>query len=428
MSQLFEGLAAVLAWFYDLTHSYGFAVILLTLAVRVVVTPLTIKGTRSMMAMQQFQPEIKRLQQEYKGDRQKLNEELMKFYRENNINPMGSCLPLLIQAPVFYVLYRVVHGITDFGADGTFSPKYLDHSSALFKSLDGSKQMLFLGIDLAKSAAGTLRGSNAIEALPYLVIIAIVTVTSYIQQKQVAGRNPSMNANPMQKNLMRLMPLGFAVFSFSFPAALGLYFVTSNVYQVGQQWYISRALYGLRRGQARAGTAIVDAESTELAEPDAGSAGRSTRDRGARGAGQLPKGQPAKGGAGSNGRAAGRDGKPAAASSRPSPSGSGKAASGKGGAGKESPTRGSQAKGASAKGGPAKAGGRNASGKQARAASGRVTEPKRATGRATPASSERSSARPAARRSGGSARRVPFGPDRPVSDDDGQNPQKKRRR
>ena len=135
---------------------------------------------------------------------------------------MGSCLPLLIQVPIFIVLYRVIHGITRFGADGTFDPQYLKHDTAMYQSLDGSKRMMFLGLDLAKSAAGTLLDDTIVRALPYLAIIAIVTATSYIQQRQVACRNPGVDVNPMQKNLMRIMPLSFAVFvtirKFSLPA------------------------------------------------------------------------------------------------------------------------------------------------------------------------------------------------------------------
>jgi len=271
MDALFEGLASVLAGLYAFTHSYGLSIILLTLGVRILVTPLTIKGTRSMMSMQKFQPEIKRLQQEHKGDRQGLNEEMMKFYKENNINPMGSCLPLLIQIPVFIVLYRVVRGITRFGADGTFNPQYLDHKSALYQSLDGANRMMFMGLDLAKSAAGTLREDTILRALPYLAIIAIVTATSYIQQKQVAGRNPGIDINPMQRNLMRIMPLSFAVFAFSFPAALGLYFMTSNTYQVAQQWYISRALYGVGN-KGKGAPADSDGDSPADGEGSAGGA------------------------------------------------------------------------------------------------------------------------------------------------------------
>ena len=97
----FAPLAKALAFFYSLVPNYAIAIALLTLTVMVVLTPLTLKGTRSMMMMQALQPEMKKLQAQYKDDRQKLNEELMKFYKENNINPLGGCLPLLIQMPVF---------------------------------------------------------------------------------------------------------------------------------------------------------------------------------------------------------------------------------------------------------------------------------------------------------------------------------------
>ena len=206
-----------------------------------------------MMSMQKFQPEIKRLQQEHKGDRQKLNEEMMRFYKENNINPMGSCLPLLIQIPVFIVLYRRRPRDHPVRPRRHLRPAVPRPQQRPLPVAGRAKRMMFLGLDLAKSAAGTLRDDSILRALPYLAIIAIVTVTSYIQQKQVAGRNPGIDINPMQKNLMRIMPLSFAVFAFSFPAALGLYFMTSNTYQVAQQWYISRALYGMgKKGKGAA--------------------------------------------------------------------------------------------------------------------------------------------------------------------------------
>ena len=102
---MFDLIAAVLSWFYGLVPSYGFAIIMLTLVVMVIVTPLTLKGTRSMIKMQHLQPEMKKIQTRYKGDREAMNKEMMAFYQANNINPMGGCLPLLIQAPVFMVLY-----------------------------------------------------------------------------------------------------------------------------------------------------------------------------------------------------------------------------------------------------------------------------------------------------------------------------------
>src|SRR5437763_12427687 len=133
----FAPFANLLAFFYEIWPSYGGAIAMMTLAVMVVLTPLTLKGTRSMMVLQALQPEMKKIQAQYKDDRQKLNEELLKFYKENNINPLGGCLPLLIQLPVFIILYNVLRGLTRLDAHSTFDPKYLDHGSKLYNSLKG---------------------------------------------------------------------------------------------------------------------------------------------------------------------------------------------------------------------------------------------------------------------------------------------------
>ena len=110
---MFDLIASVLAFFYDkVWASYGVSIIFLTLAVMVVATPLTLKSTKSMLQMQRLQPELKAIQNRYKDDRPKMNEELMAFYQENGINPLGGCLPMLIQLPIFLVLFRVVQGIT----------------------------------------------------------------------------------------------------------------------------------------------------------------------------------------------------------------------------------------------------------------------------------------------------------------------------
>src|SRR3954452_13554818 len=138
--ELFEPFARVLEFFYSVWPSYGGAIALFTLAIMIVLTPLTLKGTRSMMQMQIHQPEMKRIQAQYKDDRQKLNEELLKFYKENSINPLSGCLPLLIQIPVFIILYNVISGLTHTGPDGTFAPQYISHSSKLYESLVGQTQ------------------------------------------------------------------------------------------------------------------------------------------------------------------------------------------------------------------------------------------------------------------------------------------------
>jgi YidC/Oxa1 family membrane protein insertase len=106
---LLKGLGSVLSFFYEVVPSYGVAIILLTILVRIVLIPLTIKQTRSMAEMQRIQPKVKELQRKFKGNRQKMNEELMKLYKEHQVNPLGGCLPLLLQLPVFFALFSVLN-------------------------------------------------------------------------------------------------------------------------------------------------------------------------------------------------------------------------------------------------------------------------------------------------------------------------------
>jgi YidC/Oxa1 family membrane protein insertase len=237
-----EPMANLLAFFYSIWPSYAGSIILLTTAVMLVLTPLTYTGTKSMIKMQRLQPELKRIQKEYKEDRQQLNEEMMKFYKENQVNPLGGCLPLLLQMPVFIVLFQVLRGLTRKGADGTFDPKYVSHDTALYRALDDADEMISFGFDLAISASEAL-SQSFVTALPYLSMIAIVLVTGIIQQRQIAGRNPGAQSNPQQQMIMRIMPVFIAFISFTLQGALVIYFVVSNLFRVGQQWFITRSLY-----------------------------------------------------------------------------------------------------------------------------------------------------------------------------------------
>ncbi|MGV3758485.1 MAG: YidC/Oxa1 family membrane protein insertase [Actinomycetota bacterium] len=239
---LFEVIAKVLSTFYDLTGDYAVSIALLTLVVMVLTTPFTLKGTRSMIQMQRLQPEMRRLQLKYKDDRQKLNEELMAFYKENQLNPLGGCLPLLLQAPIFMLLFNLIRGLTRMGADDTFNPDHLDTGSKLFRDLDAVDQMKSFGVDLAESASKAL-GDGFVHGLPHVAMVAIVAISSYYQQKQIQGRNPDAEIAPQQKMLMRIMPLMFVFFAFVSPAALVVYFVVSNLYRIGMQHYITRTLY-----------------------------------------------------------------------------------------------------------------------------------------------------------------------------------------
>jgi YidC/Oxa1 family membrane protein insertase len=241
---MFDLIARVLSFYYDLWPSYGMAIVLLTLTVMVVVLPLTLKATRSMLLMQSLQPEIKKLQAEHRDDRQRLNEEMMKLYRENKINPLSGCLPLLIQFPVFIVLYSVLRGLTgNRDEDGTFAPGHLDPDSALYKALDSSTEMVSWGMDLANSATNVVRDSGILTALPYILLVLGVALTTYVQQKQISARNPNAEVNPQQRMLLRIMPAFMAFISIGLPAALVVYFFVSNLFRVGQQALISHTIY-----------------------------------------------------------------------------------------------------------------------------------------------------------------------------------------
>jgi YidC/Oxa1 family membrane protein insertase len=258
---MFDFIATVLAWFYDLIGSYAGAIVLLTLAVMVLLTPLTLKGTRSMIRMQEMQPELKKLQEKYKDDREKLNEEMMAFYKDNGINPVAGCLPTLIQIPVFIVLYQVIRGLTSrvgglgaatgaamagegLEASDQFDPKYINHTTALYQDLSSTDEMLSWGLDLSITPSQAL-SEGIVTALPYLALVAIVAVSSWYQQKQIQGRRKPGQAevNPQQQAIMKVLPFMLPVIAFSMPAALVIYFVVSNLYRVAQQYWITRTLY-----------------------------------------------------------------------------------------------------------------------------------------------------------------------------------------
>jgi len=217
-----------------------------------------------MIKMQRVQPELKKLQQQYKGDREALNREMMAFYQANNINPFSSCLPLLLQMPVFFVLYQVLNGLTRRKADGTFRPKYLKDDSELFQALDGAKKMLSFGIDLSRSALTTLQDRGMGKALPYLVMVVLVAGTAWYQQRQIMGRNPGAAANPQQQMMGKIVPFIMVPITVSIPAGVVIYFVVSNFVRIGQQAFVTRLEFGEGGSQA---TIIKPTPSTPPPKP-----------------------------------------------------------------------------------------------------------------------------------------------------------------
>jgi YidC/Oxa1 family membrane protein insertase len=330
-------LGAVLNGIYEVIPSYGLAIILLTILVRVVLIPLTVKQIRSMAAMSKLQPELKRLQQKHKNDRQKLNEEMMKLYREHGVNPLGGCFPLLMQAPVFIALYSVLRVSIGFDAalpqqmavpekftktticrpvgtpalsgsgftkvrceddawktshefqlgapieqlktspkkTYTALPPYVTLCTAQFDKQDKDKLLgfrcgspsgtghlpsdgklfrdilqdkaKFLGMHLACSptqattkvgmATCTVKGDSAGGSIvAYYTLVALMMGSTYYQQRQMSKQATGPQAKQMQM-MGRIMPLFLGFISLNIPAGVIIYWVISNVWTIGQQYF-----------------------------------------------------------------------------------------------------------------------------------------------------------------------------------------------
>ncbi len=240
---MFQAAAWLVATFYAWTHNYAIAIALVSVAIMLLITPLTLKSTKGMLEMQRLQPEMRRLQQQYKGDRQKLNEEMMKLYQEHKVNPLASCLPLLAQLPVFFIMFRVLHGLTQFGDDNTFDPQYIDKASELFASLDGKSKMVSFGLDLAVTPVEALQ-DNFAHGLWYALLVIAMAALFLVQQRMIASRtvNPTMSAT--QAKIMQYLPVAFAFFQVFLPTGLVVYYAVQAVIRILQQWYITRRFYG----------------------------------------------------------------------------------------------------------------------------------------------------------------------------------------
>ncbi|MFL5869020.1 MAG: YidC/Oxa1 family membrane protein insertase [Thermoleophilaceae bacterium] len=192
----------------DFTGSWGWSIILLTFTVRIVILPLTFKGVKSMQRLQQLQPEIKQIQARYKGDRQRMNQEIMAFYQREKVNPLGSCLPLALQIPFFISLFYVLRS-------GSFKAEIADNPS--FGPIP----------DLAHKVTGD----------PVLLGGLIVL---YVGTQLAASAVTAISADPTQRRIMLAMPFFFTFFIINFQAGLIVYWITTNVWTIGQQLLVRK--------------------------------------------------------------------------------------------------------------------------------------------------------------------------------------------
>jgi YidC/Oxa1 family membrane protein insertase len=240
---MFRAAAWLIDTFYAWVNNYAIAIGLVAVAIMLLITPLTLKSTKGMLEMQRLQPEMKKLQNQYKGDRQKLNEEMMKLYQEHKVNPLASCLPLLAQMPVFIIMFQVLNGLGRIGADGTFDPKHIATDSALYKSLDKTSEMLSFGLDLAISPADAM-GDDFVRGIPYALLIIGLGGLFFIQQRMVASRTASPTMSPTQAKIMQYLPVAFALFQVFLPTGLVVYYGVQAIVRIIQQGYITRRFYG----------------------------------------------------------------------------------------------------------------------------------------------------------------------------------------
>lgn len=248
MGALFDGLQRVLgetlAFFFGINGgSFGLAIIMLTIAINVLLFPLTLRQTRATRAFQEIQPEIKRIQKEYKDDSQKMQQELMRVQKEAGATPGGCLLPLLVQAPIWFALFRVLQDISAFSNGENVVPP-IPESSTLYDALQ-VHDITFLGMDLGSNmSTGILAGLPT--ALPYVLMLVLMVASQYFQQWHAQrGNTPRADMTPQQRQqqqtqqvITRVMPLFIGFISWNFPAGLVVYWTTSNVFRLGQQFAI----------------------------------------------------------------------------------------------------------------------------------------------------------------------------------------------
>jgi YidC/Oxa1 family membrane protein insertase len=199
------GLSWLLTFFYNVSGSYGLAIILLTVTIRLVLAPLTLSQSKSMEAMKTLQPKMNALQQKYKDDPEEYQRRVMELYKEHNINPLSGCLPMLIQLPFLWALFAVLRNY-DFGT-------------------------------------GFLWLTSLSEPDPLYILPVLSALTTYIQMMMTS-------ADASQKSMMLIMPIFIGYISISFPAGLVLYWVVSNLFSMGQQYLIARRMSPQEGGKA----------------------------------------------------------------------------------------------------------------------------------------------------------------------------------
>ncbi|MDX2595428.1 MULTISPECIES: membrane protein insertase YidC [Streptomyces] len=222
----------------DTGWAWGLSIVSLVILIRICLIPLFVKQIKATRAMQTLQPEMKKIQERYKNDKQRQSEEMMKLYKESGTNPLSSCLPILAQSPFFFALYHVLNGIASGQTIGVINDQLLE----------SARKAHIFGAPLAakfKDSADTIHALGASVAdvrVVTVIMIVLMSASQFYTQRQLMTKNVDTTVKTpfmqQQKMLMYVFPIMFAVFGINFPVGVLVYWLTTNVWTMGQQMYV----------------------------------------------------------------------------------------------------------------------------------------------------------------------------------------------
>ncbi|WP_320782377.1 membrane protein insertase YidC [Streptomyces sp. CRN 30] len=224
----------------DTGWAWGLSIVSLVVLIRICLIPLFVKQIKSTRAMQTLQPEMKKIQERYKNDKQRQSEEMMKLYKETGTNPLSSCLPILAQSPFFFALYHVLNGIATGDTIGVINERLLESAQKAHifgaplaaKFTDGASKVESLGSSITDVRVVTA------------IMIILMSASQFFTQRQLMTKNVDTTVKTpfmqQQKMLMYVFPVMFAVFGINFPVGVLVYWLTTNVWTMGQQMYVIR--------------------------------------------------------------------------------------------------------------------------------------------------------------------------------------------
>lgn len=213
--------------------AWGLSIVGLVIVIRTLLIPLFVKQIKAQRNLQILQPQMKEIQKKYAGDKERQSQEMMKLYRETGTNPLSSCLPILVQAPIFFALFRVLQGMAQDKAVGVLTPELV---------AQGREASIF-GVPIYGTFLNANETPNPTAThVVTLVMIVLMSATTFITQRQLIVKNTAAD-NPMvrqQKILLYVFPVMFAVGGINFPLGVLLYWLTTNLWSMGQQFYVIR--------------------------------------------------------------------------------------------------------------------------------------------------------------------------------------------